>query len=198
MAKSLDIINPKRDLGEEEPESENSRDDFDMRTPDKNEGGGGVFYLVLGIIAIVVATGAALYILYKDYLPNKKSESVLATQTPTASTTASSVSASVTATVSSTTTSFKYTNEKIRVANGNGISGEGAKVQEELESKGFTVESVGNASKKYTETIVYYKTGQEKLAAALKEAISSLYSATIENSDSVTGNYDAVIALGSK
>ncbi len=197
MAKSLDIINPKHELKDEEPESENSNDDFGMKTPNKNEGGG-VFYLVLGIIAIVVATGAALYILYKDYLPNKKSESVLSTQTPTASTVAGSVSATTTSSAVSTATSFKYTNERIRVVNGNGISGEGAKVQKELESKGFTVESVGNASKNYSETIVYYKTGQEKLAEALKEAISSLYSATIENSDTVTGNYDAVIALGSK
>lgn len=197
MAKSLDIINPKRELKDEEPESPSRDDDFEMRTPDKNErGGGGVFYLVLGIIAIVVATGAALYILYKDYLPNKKSESVLSTQTPSALASASSQGA--TATVTSTATSFKYTNEKIRIANGNGISGEGAKVQKELESKEFTVESVGNASKKYTETVVYYKTGQEKLAEALKDAISNLYSATIENSDSVTGNYDAIIALGAK
>lgn len=198
MAKSLDIINPKQELRDEEAESQQGDDDFKMRDPGKNDGGGGVFYLVLGIIAIVVATGAALYILYKDYLPNKKNESVLSTQSPTASQTLASQTNTAVSSITQTVAAFKYTNEKIRVANGNGISGEGAKVQKELESKGFTVESVGNASKNYTETIVYYKTGQENLGKALKDAISGMYSAEIENSDTVTGNYDAVIALGAK
>lgn len=202
MVKSLDIIDPKKELQEEEEEEKEPRsegDDFRMPR-DQKEGGGGVFYLVLGIIAIVVATGAALYILYKDYLPNKndpnnKTASVTVLTSASASPT---ISASTTLTTSATQTAFKYTDQKIRIVNGNGVSGEATKVRELLESKGFTVDSVGNASRSYSETIVYYKQGQEALANALKSEISSLYSASVEMSNSVVGGYDAVIALGSK
>jgi len=197
MAKSLDIIDPKRELREEE---DSRAEDSDLRMPQRgNDGsGGGVFYLVLGIIAIVVATGAALYILYKDYLPKKNAQ---ATATSTASLSASAtVSASTTASTTTTATvsTFNYNNEEIRIVNGNGISGEASKVKDELESKGFQVASTGNASKTYSETIIYYKSGQEKLAEALKSSISSLYSGNIEESNAVVGNYDAIIALGSK
>jgi len=200
MAKSLDIIDPKRELQEEEEETRNIRsdeDDFKMNRPEK-EGGSGVFYLVLGIIAIIVATGAALYILYKDYLPGKNdpnnASATVTASTSITQTTSTTVSPSATASASS----FEYTDQKIRIANGNGISGEATKVKELLNSKGFEVESVGNASKTYTETIIYYKAGQENLANALKEAISSMYTGNIEESNTVVGIYDAVIALGSK
>jgi hypothetical protein len=147
-----------------------------------------------------VATGAALYILYKDYLPNKDKNS--ATTSPATVTATTTVSATTTASVSASPTavasSFKYTNEKIRIANGNGISGEGAKVEKALQDQGFQIASVGNASKTYTQTIIYYKTGQEKLASALKSAISSLYTGTVELNDKVVGTYDAIVVLGSK
>jgi flagellar basal body-associated protein FliL len=196
MVKSLDIIDPKKELPKEEDR------DQDLDEMKNNEPRSGVFYLILGIIAIIVASTFALYILFKD---NKKSNDTSALTSSTAT-----VSATVSATESSTPTTptnptvtavsaFKYTNESIRVANGNKITGEGAKIKKLLEEKGFKVESVGNASKTYSESIVYYKSGQEKLAEALKEAIASEYKAKAELADkNILGSYDAVVVLGTK
>ena len=202
MVKSLDIIDPKRD--EPTPEEPNEEPEGDEIKVEKSDGGG-VFYLVLGIIAVVVATAAALYILYQD---KSKTDSAPAQETATSSATqsaGSTASATVSATASSTaqTTStakstFTYANEKIRIANGNGISGEGASIKKILEEAGIKVDSVGNASKQYDQTMIYYKTGQKNLAEALKNAISSKYTAELEESDSTVGTYDAVIALGAK
>jgi hypothetical protein len=149
-----------------------------------------------------VASTFALYILFKD---NKKSNdtSALTSSTATASATVSATeSPTPTAPTNPTVTAvsaFKYTNESIRVANGNKITGEGARIKKLLEEKGFKVESVGNASKTYSESIVYYKSGQEKLAEALKEAITSEYKAKTELADkNILGSYDAVVVLGTK
>jgi len=201
MVKSLDIIDPKRDEPTPVENNEEAEGD-DIRV--KESGGGGVFYLVLGIIAVVVATAAALYILYKDKPATDSNKAgVISTLTATQSTTAES-----SATVASTTTAtslatavsstFKYTSESIRVANGNGISGEGAKIKKILEDAGFKVASVGNANKNYDQTVIFYKNGQKNLAEALKSAINSKYTAELTESDSTVGTYDAVIALGAK
>lgn len=199
MPKSLDIIDPKRDLNQEQSQPV---------APEENEivpqrRGGGSFYLIIGIIAIVVAVLAAIFILYR----NDKNTSSSVSVTPVASATAEeSAATTATATASSTataqattsTTAFTYSGQKIRIANGNGINGEAAKVKGVLEAAGFQVASTGNATKTYTESIVYYKTGQENLANALKDAIKGSYTATTQKSDSIVGIYDAVIALGAK
>ncbi len=208
MAKSLDIIDPKKELTTEEDRSE--EEEMMQAAPrHKDEEGGGLFYLIIGIIAVIVSTSLALYILFKDDKSSDKAAAPATTSTasattsatPTATTTASvatSAVASPVVTTSSASATFKYTSEQIRIANGNGISGEAAKVQQLLEGKGYKIASVGNATKQYESTIVYYKTGQEKLAEALKKDISTLYSVSIQNSDSIVGSYDAVIALGAK
>lgn len=208
MAKSLDIIDPKKDIDSQE---ENVEEEEMMKASPsaKEEGGGGIFYLIIGIIAVIVSTSLALYILFKDDSSKSSSsvaKSVTATPSPETESPAPSAQASaaiaespaVATSPATTTGAFKYTNEQIRIANGNGISGEGAKVQTLLEGKGYKIASVGNASKQYEASIVYYKTGQEALAEALKKDISTLYSATVEKSDSIVGSYDAVIALGAK
>jgi len=200
MAKSLDIIDPQREL-----ESKTQKDESEEE-PLKLDGGrsNGVFYLVLGIIALVLAVGAALYIFYKDYNPATSSKSATATASAvgtgsTATSTASATSTTTaTASASAATTSFKYTNESIRIVNGNGKDGEATRIKQLLEGKGYKIESVGNASRTYDSSIVYYKAGQEELAKALASAIKDEYSAEVKNSDSTVGHYDAVIALGSK
>ncbi|MDH4358930.1 MAG: LytR C-terminal domain-containing protein [Candidatus Berkelbacteria bacterium] len=195
MAKSLDIIDPKKEL-EDKPKEE--KDEFDHGFKEPSSGGGGIFYLIIGIIAVVVAVGSALYILYSGDRGSKEESTTPTVEETVTVQTSPSPTASVAATSSPTTTTFKYTDEKIRVANGNGISGEAAKIKKVLEDKGFKVESIGNASKTYAETIIFYKTGQEELANALKDVIKDYYTGKIENSDTTVGTYDAVIALGSK
>lgn len=200
MAKSLDIIDPKRDISDdsdEEKQEKPGNDEFNMR---EKRSGGGVFYLVLGIIAILVATGAALYILFMND-SGKNDTSDIAKTASTQATSTQGAGESVTASVPanpSPESSFKYTNEKIRIANGNGISGEANRIKTILEEKDYQIESTGNASRSYTESIVYYKTGQEKLAEAIKSDLSDKYSFTTELADSVVGSYDAVAVLGSK
>ena len=198
MAKSLDIIDPKRDDQNEPDESIVSDDELKVET----KGQGGVFYLVMGIVALVVATAAALYILYKDDNPNKSTDSVESVQSATV-TASTSPGTSVTSTVSAVATQtvkaeVSFKDDKVRVANGNGVNGEGAKIKTILEGKGFTVTSVGNATKQYDKSIVFYNEGKESLANAIKEAIQDEYTADIELSPSTVGQYDAVLALGSK
>jgi len=202
MAKSLDIIDPQREL-ENKPQRDESEEE-----PFKTEEGhsNGAFYLVLGIIALVLAVGAALYIFYKDYNPAASSKSATATASAVGTgSTAITSTASATSTTTTTTSasaaassSFKYTDETIRIVNGNGKDGEAARIKKLLEGKGYKIESTGNATRTYDSSIVYYKTGQENLAKALAETIKGEYSAEVENSDSTVGQYDAVIALGSK
>jgi len=208
MAKSLDIIDPKRELDDNPRDEErDEKEDKVIQASEPQESSGGLFYLIIGIIAVIVSASLALYILFKDDKSNKSAGSASVTATAKASGTASAAtsattSATATAASASTTTtsssSFKYTNEQIRVANGNNTAGEGAKIKTLLEGKGYKIASVGNASKQYDSSIIYYKTGQEKLAEALKADLAGEYVATVEKSDETVGSYDAVVVLGSK
>lgn len=201
MAKSLDIIDPKKELA---PRDEREDNEEEEEGPRQERSGGGVFYLILGIIAVVVSTSLAVYILFKDNKDDAKttSPSASATVSPTAttSTTATaSATTSVTATTSAAATTFKYTDESIRIVNGNGKSGEASRIKASLEAKGYAIASTGNASKSYDKTTILYKAGEQALAEALKSAIAADYAATVQLSDQATlGSYDAVIALGTE
>jgi hypothetical protein len=194
MAKSLDIIQAEKE--DKEPIFESKQETETIIEEPKESGG--IFYLVLGIVAIVLAVAISLYILFRD-----NDESV----------DTSAVSESITATEEATETQSEMVvvspspviseeaavlEGSVRIANGNGITGEGKRISDLLKTKGYTIDLVNNASKNYTETIIYYKTGKESLAESLKEAISEEYTATIQKSDTIAGIYDAVIALGSK
>jgi len=201
MVKSLDIIDPKKDISDRSEDESGDSKNLNLDPPRKDrESGSGVFYLVLGIIAIVVATVAALYILLSDNTNGKDPN--LATTTSTTEISASATSTEPTNVVApknpSPEASFSYKDETIRIANGNGISGEASRMKKILEEKGYEISSTGNASKNYTESIIYFKTGQDKLADALKKDLDSEYSFTTEISDQIVGSYDAVIVLGSK
>jgi len=198
MAKSLDIIDPKRELEDEDK----TPSPIPRKIEFKDQSQGGIFYLVLGILALAVATAAALYILYSDSSSSKSPEdstASLATVTAEASTTVAGTITPEQTASALPTNQFSYLNEQIRIVNGNGISGEAAKIKKLLEDKGFSIASTGNASKSYSQSVIYYKNGQEALANALKQEIEGNYTATIEEAQSsIVGQYDAVIALGSK
>lgn len=210
MPRPMDIIDPKKDLDKVEEK------DLDL-SPDKKDGskdsfeieqskGSGVFYLILGIVALVVATGFALYILYRD--PGNKKTKTTGTATTTAQATATaSASASTSAsaeatgstaipTVTAETTKSSFSGLSVRIANGNGKAGEASRMKTLLEGKNFSVTSIGNATKTYDTTTIFYKAGKEDLAKALSDALKGEYTATIKESDETVGNYDAVIALG--
>lgn len=198
MAKSLDIIDPKKDIPDRSEEDSDLDSDFKGKKDN-----GGIFYLVLGIIAILVATVAALYILFQRD-QNNNDDLNLSTVNTTAQT---SAKASQTAVVSPEATSsidtspepaFTYTDETLRIANGNRINGEASRIKKILESKGYKIASIGNASRNYSQSIIYFKTGQDKLAEALKEDLKEEYLFEVEQADQIVGSYDAVIVLGSK
>lgn len=198
MAKSLDIIDPKKDIPDRSEEDSDLDSDFKGKKDN-----GGIFYLVLGIIAILVATAAALYVLFQRD-QNNNDDLNLSTVNTTAQT---SAKASQTAVVSPEATSsidtspepaFTYTDETLRIANGNRINGEASRIKKILESKGYKIASIGNASRNYSQSIIYFKTGQDKLAEALKEDLKEEYLFEVEQADQIVGSYDAVIVLGSK
>jgi len=204
MAKSLDIIDPKKELEDNSSQEEEKEERVMQAAPAEEGSGSGVFYLVIGIIAVLVSASLALYILFKD---NNSQNSVATTASSTPITTVSpetsaiatqSATSSVTTTSPTASSTFKYTNEVIRIANGNSTSGEAARIKAVLEAKGYKIATIGNATKPYADSIIYYKTGQEKLAAALKADIASEYVATIELSDQIVGTNDAVVVLGTK
>ena len=87
---------------------------------------------------------------------------------------------------------------KLRVLNGNGITGSADKLKTILTTSGYTVPTVSNAkSFSYSQTYIYYKTGKIADAEAIK-AILANYSVVLENSDTVVGNYDLIIVVGKK
>jgi len=202
MPRPMDIIDPKKDLDKiEDSESVEKGSTKEEEVFEIEQAkSGGTFYLVLGIIALVVATAFALYILYSDKNDEEPSsntplteatqtveaieeETLPPTATPTAEQTQSAPSAN-------------FGSSSVRVANGNGIEGEGAKIKTVLEQAGFSITSVGNASRTYDNSIIYYKSGNGDLAEALKEAINGNYQATVKESDETVGSYDAVVVLG--
>lgn len=195
MAKSLDIIQSEKE--DKEPIFE-PRQEGEMTIEEPKEGGG-TFYLVLGIVAIILAVAISLYILFKD--DGKSADTSVVSESTTATEEATETQ-SETAVVSpspvASESAASVIEGSIRIANGNGITGEGKRISDLLKAKGYTITLVNNASKTYTETIIYYKTGKESLAEGLKDAISGEYTATVQKSDAIAGVYDAVVALGSK
>lgn len=70
------------------------------------------------------------------------------------------------------TKAVDLTKYEIEIQNGSGISGEASRQQENLESEGFTVSSIGNADNSdYTETIIQAK---ETVEAAFLDKLKSV------------------------
>ncbi|PIT97515.1 hypothetical protein COT77_00915 [Candidatus Berkelbacteria bacterium CG10_big_fil_rev_8_21_14_0_10_41_12] len=212
MVKQLDIMKPERsedDPSEQEYERvhEHRSDEF-ITTNEKRSGG--YFYLVLGIIAIVVSVAASLFVLYQDKLPSifgwgkntEESPTATVAATGTISPTASSTTEASSATSSTPNMpSTDYSSKIIRVVNGNGVNGEASRIASILKSNGFNIKSTDNAKRSYSTTTIYYKSSEDSgLANAIKGSLPSEYSnAEIAESSTITGaNYDCVVALGSQ
>ncbi|OQA53198.1 MAG: hypothetical protein BWY43_00125 [candidate division WS2 bacterium ADurb.Bin280] len=204
MPRPMDIIDPKKDLDKiEDSESPNDKNDKNEEVFEIEQAkSGGTFYLVLGIIALVVATAFALYILYSDKSSDSSTtqeQVAVASQTPEADeeqTLEPAKTTTITETATAVASTANFGSSSVRVANGNGVEGEGAKIKTILEEAGFSITSVGNASKTYDSSIIFFKSGKEDLADALKEAIKDNYQASTKESDETVGTYDAVVVLG--
>lgn len=90
---------------------------------------------------------------------------------------------------------------KIRVLNGNGITGDAAKAKKQLEDAGFLVSSTGNASRQnYSTTQVYYIAGKKSEAELVNEALKAAgrNSALEEASKDLVGADNQVLVVTGK
>ncbi len=86
----------------------------------------------------------------------------------------------------------------LKVLNGSGITGAGNIVSKQLQEKGFTVSSTGNAkSFSYSQTYVYYKTGKQAEADLITNSITGK-TMTVEQNDNAVGTADVVVVVGKK
>jgi len=87
---------------------------------------------------------------------------------------------------------------KLKVLNGNGISGSAAVLADILKTNGFVVESVTNASRfTYENTTIYFNTGKSAESELIKQSLTNYNVLSYEN-PSVTGNYDIIVVVGKK
>lgn len=85
---------------------------------------------------------------------------------------------------------------KLRVLNGNGISGSAATIKDILVAAGYTVDKVSNATNfNYTNTTIYYNTGKSAQAESVKKTLSS-YSVVLYENPGVTKTYDIIVVAG--
>lgn len=109
--------------------------------------------------------------------------SAVAKATATPSTTATPTSsATSTPTTTPTTNAVVKSAVTMRVLNGTKVTGAAATAKTTLEKAGFTVRTTGNAANQnYTSSYVYYQSGRQAEAEAVKAALSD-YSITLEES----------------
>ncbi len=87
---------------------------------------------------------------------------------------------------------------KVSVLNGGGVAGAGSKMKAFLESKGYTVTNVGNADAyTYDQTEVHVKSGDDAIAALLKDDLKSDYTvASATGTVDSAADFDAQVIVG--
>jgi len=89
---------------------------------------------------------------------------------------------------------------KIRILNGSGKAGTASSSKNFLESKGYTVESVGNADNyDFAQTVVRFKESFKKFEEVLVSDLSANYSVKVsDNSLEATDSADIEVTIGAK
>jgi len=82
---------------------------------------------------------------------------------------------------------------KINILNGSHISGAAAKLRDELQAKGFTISSVGNAEGYFTETVIRYRNGWLDKAKQIQLELGQ-YRAKLEETQDIDD--DLLIIIG--
>ncbi len=88
---------------------------------------------------------------------------------------------------------------KVRVVNGGGTPGAGSKMKAFLETKGYTVDSVGNADEyTFTETEITAKADKSEYVALLTDDLKSDYSLGTSSSSAIEADaaYDVLVTVG--
>ncbi len=158
------------------------------------------FLLVIIILYLgyVLIKSLDLKVIDKD----TKIENISASPEPSASSTTSPTptpepSPSPTKTSTATTNTIDKRSISIKVLNGSGKTGAANTIKTELEKQGFSVSAIGTANNSYSQSIIYYKTDENKAKAQMvKDALTSI-NCTLQKS-SVAGVYDVLVVVGKK
>jgi hypothetical protein len=162
-----------------------------------------LWWVLLLVVSAVL--GVVGYALTQRNLKDWLSTNTAATPTPTATETPTPTptdTASPTPTATETPTptptpSVDPASVILRVLNGTTTTGAASKAKTTLESAGFKVRTTGNAkNQNYDTTMVYYQTGKEAEAQAVKDALTG-YSVTLEES-SLAAPDMVLVVIGKK
>ena len=86
---------------------------------------------------------------------------------------------------------------KIRILNGNGITGDAAKIKTDLAAKGYDVGTIGNAKLKYALTEVYYLASYKDQADMVAKDLSPRKTEIKEAEAGLIGsNYNILVVIG--
>lgn len=213
--KSIDIIKaPKGSLPKESPKEQNKNKEDDL-TPKGPRRDFSNFYLGLGIVSVLILLGFSGYLLFTGALggggegqeaKETTKESQEATSKEPFTELEESEGTTQEETLSAETTQpsqealIDKASVRIKVANGNGRTGEAAAMRNILVQEGYSNKiDVGNAQRRYQTTIIYYAPGKEKEGVEIEKAVARKYQTSLMESKTVVGNiYDVVVALGIK
>ena len=152
----------------------------------------------LWILIILIIVAALAFAFFKKIGPFARfgGEQTIATPSPF-SFSESSQSPSPEATAGA---NLNKSEPKIRVLNGTSTSGLAASTKEFLESKGYTVASIGNAAARdFEKTTLSFKKGFEKFQDLLTSDLSSKYSVTTSNEAlEASDSADIEVIVGAK
>lgn len=85
----------------------------------------------------------------------------------------------------------------IKILNGNGVTGDAAKLKKELSDKGFSTGDTGNAKLKYIKTQVYYKAGKKAQADLVVQNLTGKITEQSEADAGLIGDgNDVLIVIG--
>ena len=222
MGKSLDIIKaPKqkdvtpRTIGDNGREKD--KDKFFDTERNQEHSDPLLFYLILGLCAIILLVALSVWLIYKsfnststpteettteetDTVKTKSEDGATVTETATTDTTTTSEATQEeqTSDTPTATSEIDKATVKVRIVNGNGRTGEANLMKTALEDDGFVNITTGNALSQYNTTVVYYNTGKIAEAKAVDKIIAAKYETSLLEDPNITKDNDVVVALGAK
>lgn len=87
----------------------------------------------------------------------------------------------------------------LQVLNGNSLWGSAAQAKTILESAGFKVASLGNASSQnYQETKIYHQSTKKAEAELVKQVLENNYQVSLEENNQLTSQFPVLVIIGRK
>lgn len=166
-------------------------------TPIYQESGGKNAKWLWILIALIII-GALVFAFWKGIGPFGKLRGTSVEATPTPSVNFEFSSPTPAATPGAT---IDKTKASIRVLNGSGKAGEASRARDFLDSKGYKVTSVGNATEgfDFPQTVIRLKAAFSDFGQALVSDLADRYSAKVDSQTlSSTDSADIEVVIGSK